>query len=250
MLYADSAGSGPTVVLVHGFTQTRACWGPLPADLATDHTTVVVDAPGHGRSGAIDADLEQGADMLVEAGGPATYLGYSMGGRLCLHAALRRPDEVRGLVLVGATAGIEDPAARAERGAADRRLAGRIEQIGVESFVDEWLSQRLFAGIPADATCRAERLENTAEGLAASLRATGTGSQEPLWDQVATLEMPVLAMAGADDRRFAAEAERIAALTGPNAECALVPRAGHAAHLERPDAFLRLTRTWLERHGL
>ena len=250
MLHADRTGSGPTLVLVHGFTQTRACWGSPVDDLATDHSLVLVDAPDHGRSVGIDADLDRGADLVVEAGGPATYLGYSMGGRLCLHAAIRRPDAVRGLVLLGATAGIDDDEARRERRAADDGLADRIEEIGTERFVDEWLGQPLFADLPDDAACRAERLENSAEGLARSLRATGTGTQVPLWDRLTELTMPVLAMAGERDQKFRAEAARIVAATGTNAETVVVPDAGHAAHLERPEAFVALLRGWLARHGL
>lgn len=241
----DGPAGAPRIVLVHGFTQTRAAWGPIADDLAGDHEVVRVDAPGHGRSGEDGADLWQGAEMIAEVGGPAIYVGYSMGGRLCLHLALRRPALCRGLVLVGATPGIADAAERAARAAADDVLAGRLEEEGVESFVEGWLRGPLFAGLsPAMRFARA-RLESRAEGLAASLRAAGVGRQAPLWGRLHELEMPVLAVAGEDDAKFAAIARAMVAAIGEGATLALVPGAGHAAHLEAPAAFVGRLRGWL-----
>ena len=109
-LHAERSGAGaPRLVLVHGFTQTGRSWSTIAADLARDHEVVLVDAPGHGGSGAVDADLPAGAALLGQAGGRGVYVGYSMGGRLALHLALAEPALVDGLVLLGATAGIDDP---------------------------------------------------------------------------------------------------------------------------------------------
>ena len=114
-LHAERRGTGPTLVLVHGFTQTGRCWGPEVDALAADHEVVLVDAPGHGRSAEIMAGLRTGGRLIADQGGEATYLGYSMGARFCLHVALTNPELVRGLVLLGATAGIEDPDEREQR---------------------------------------------------------------------------------------------------------------------------------------
>lgn len=243
------AGAGPRLVLVHGFTQTSACWGPVAADLATDHQVVAVDLPGHGQAADVVADLWSTAGLLGAAGGRATYLGYSLGARTALHLAVARPDLVARLVLVGGTAGIDDPAERAERRAADERLARHVEAAGVAAFIDEWLAGPLFAGLDPEAACRAERLTNTAAGLASSLRRAGTGSQEPLWDRLGHLEAPVLVVAGQADHRFRALGDRLAATIGPAAEVAWVPGAGHSAHLEQPTAFLATLRAWLARTG-
>jgi len=232
-------------VAVHGFTQTSACWFPIDAALAPDHALVLVDAPGHGASARIELDLGDGADALVDAGGPGTYIGYSMGGRLCLHAALAHPSTVRRLVLISTTGGIEEAAERAERRAADDALASHLEAVGVEAFVDEWLAQPLFAGLSEEAAHRRARLANTVEGLASSLRLAGTGTQEPLWSRLGTLSMPVLVVAGARDTKFAALAQRLEAAIGSNADLAVVPDAGHTVHLEQPDAFLAVLRPWL-----
>lgn len=233
---------------MHGFTQTRGCWGRVATELAADHEVVRVDAPGHGRSAAVAADLWHGADLLADAGGPAVYVGYSMGGRLCLHTALARPELVRGLVLIGATAGIDDPGARAGRAAEDEERAQHLERDGVEAFLRAWMAQPLFAGLAEEARCLDARRENTAAGLASSLRLAGTGRQEPVWDRLTALTMPVLVVAGEHDRRFTDLGRRLVSSIGAHAELALIADAGHAAHLERPDAFLAVLRPWLARH--
>jgi 2-succinyl-6-hydroxy-2,4-cyclohexadiene-1-carboxylate synthase len=247
MLHADIDGSGRRLVLVHGFTQTRRSWGPLVERLITRHELVLVDAPGHGRSGHVRADLWEGARLMGDVGGRADYLGYSMGGRYLLHLALARPDLVERLVLVGATAGIEDAAARLERQQGDAQWAQLVVDEGVERFLDRWLAGPLFRGLSPAAAGREARLENTATGLASSLRLAGTGRQAPLWDRLHELAMPVLLVVGSEDGKFRAVAERMQAAIGDNASVAVVERAGHAAHLERPDAFAELLLSFLHR---
>lgn len=250
MLGADRRGRGPRLVLVHGFTQTRQCWGPLADDLAGDHEVALVDAPGHGTSAAVAAGLWEGAELLAEEGGAGTYVGYSMGGRLALHVALAHPEAVHGMVLLSTTAGIDDSVARAERAADDEVRARMLEQHGVVAFLQRWLAQPLFAGVPEEHRCLDARRTNTAAGLASSLRLAGTGVQEPLWDRLHGLAMPVLVVAGADDTSFVAHARRLAASIGTNATLAIVAEAGHAVHLQVPEACTAVVRRWLAEHGL
>lgn len=246
-LTADRQGDGPRVVLVHGFTQTRRSWEPIAGRLAAHHEVVSVDAPGHGRSAAVEADLWQGAELLGEVGGAASYVGYSMGGRLCLHLALARPRLVHTLVLIGATGGIDDPAERQARRETDELLARRLEADGLEPFLARWFAQPLFADLPPEAAGLEARRENTVPGLASSLRLAGTGSQDPLWDRLSELTMPVLVIAGERDDKFRLLGQRLVATIGPNASIAVVPSAGHAAHLAAPDAFLDLVEPFLAR---
>src|SRR5262245_23075705 len=210
-------GAGERVVLVHGFTQTLAAMEPLASSLRRGHAVVRVDLPGHGGSAAWRVGFPEAAALLGEAGGPAAYLGYSLGGRLCLRLALDRPDLVRALVLIGASPGLADPVERAARRASDDALAAELERVGLERFLDRWLAQPLFATLPPERAGRAERLANTAQGLAASLRLHGTGAQEPLWDRLATLVPPALLVAGAADAKFTAIAQRMAAAIGSSA---------------------------------
>ena len=245
MLHTVTEGSGSRVALVHGFTQTLASWGPLAGRLRPRWQVVRVDLPGHGGSDAVRADLPGAARLLGEAAGPAAYLGYSLGGRVCLRLALDRPDLVGAMILVGASPGIAAAEERAERRAADEALARDLERDGVAAFLDRWLAGPLFATLPAGRAGRAERLGNSTAGLAAALRLLGVGAQQPLWARLPELAAPVLLVAGELDGKFAALAERMDAAIGPRARVALVPDAGHAAHLEQPEQFGDLVERFL-----
>lgn len=240
----------PPVVLLHGFGQNRRCWGPLEAALEARRDVVAVDLPGHGAAGAVEADLWTTADLIgatIDPEVPAAVVGYSMGGRIGLHTALATPERVERLVLISATAGIDDDNERDTRRRSDEALAAHIEEVGVEQFVDEWLALPLFATLPSSSRYVDERRANSAHGLAMSLRRCGTGSQESLWSRLGELSMPVLVVAGALDHKFSALAERMVAGIGPNATLAIVGSAGHTVHLEQPAATADLITAFLDR---
>lgn len=247
MLAIERSGEGPRLVLAHGFTQTARSWGPFAELLQPGRELVRVDLPGHGRSSTVRADLAQSGALLAEAAGAGAVdlLGYSLGARVALHAALARPGAVRRLVLIGGTAGLEAPAARAARRAHDERLAEEAER-DVEAFLARWVAAPMFAGL-RDAGL-AERRRNSGGGLASSLRLAGLGTQSPLWARLGELTCPLLAIAGADDVRFALAAHRMARLA-PRAVTSLVPGAGHAAHLAQPRLAALVVRRFLEVPG-
>ena len=231
--------------LVHGFTQTGASWEPVATRLrAAGHDVVTPDAPGHGRRAATAAGLWDGARLLADEVGPAVWVGYSMGGRLALHVALARPSVVTRLVVVSATAGIRDVRDRAARRAADDALAAEIERDGVEAFVDAWLRAPMWATLPPARSGREHRLANTAAGLASSLRLAGTGTQDPLWDRLGAIAVPVLVVTGELDRAYADVGRSLAAAL-PDATLVEVAGAGHAVPWERPDAFVDAVDAWL-----
>lgn len=238
-LYSETIGSGPRVVLVHGFTQNGRCWNPIADWLADDHEVVLIDAPGHGFSSHDDASLAEAGELLLEAGGTGTYVGYSMGARMLLHAALGDaasdgPAQIERLVVIGATGGLDTAAERAERIAADEVLAASLESDGLRPFLDRWLAMPLFAALSEEAAGKEFRLGNRSAGLAASLRACGTGTQEPLWEQLSAITIPVSVVVGSDDTKFEPLAERLAESIGDNAVIDEVD-GGHAVHLESPD---------------
>jgi 2-succinyl-6-hydroxy-2,4-cyclohexadiene-1-carboxylate synthase len=251
-LHVELRGSGPPVVLLHGFTQTGRLWGRFGQRLADSFTLVALDLPGHGGSDAVRADLPATARLVAEVArdavgdAPCIFLGYSQGARVALHVLTRvdLPVRVSGAVLIGASGGIEDPAARAERRRADEARADELEASGdLTRFLDSWLRGPLFERLGAEAE-RDERLRNSPSGLASSLRLCGTGTQEPLWDAVRGLPCPVLALAGTDDTRFAAHALRLARLA-PLGVASLIPAGGHAVHLSQPDHAGRIVDHWL-----
>lgn len=231
-------------ILLHGFTQTLHAWGPFADDLAehraehraTRRGVLGVDLPGHGDSTEVEVDLSGTAELLAALIPPGIVVGYSMGGRVALHLALRHPGAVGGLVLISTTAGIDDADERAARRVDDGRLADRIETIGVDEFLTEWLAQPLFAGLGADRAGLDARRANTASGLASSLRLCGTGTQAPLWDELPRISCPTLVVVGARDDKFRSLGERLCHSIGAQADLVVIADAGHNAPLERPTA--------------
>ena len=236
-LHAELGGvlGAPRLVFVHGFTQTGRSWRHVAGGFAHRFEIVLVDAPGHGGSTHVNVDLDEGARLLAETCGRATYVGYSMGGRLVLHLAVARPDLLDRVVLVSATAGIDDEHERAARRASDEALAADIERDGLEVFLDRWLALPLFAGLPQEAADADDRRRNTVDGLAGSLRLAGTGTQTPLWDRLDAITAPTLVITGGRDARFTELGRRITTTIGAKASHVIVPDAGHSVHLERPD---------------
>ena len=239
----DTTGTGMPVTFVHGFTQTRGSWTPAVSRLSAAECTVV-DAPGHGESTDGARSLWQCADDIASTMPSGVLVGYSMGARMALHTALAHPHRVTGLVLVSGTPGIEDDTERAARRASDNSLADHIESVGVATFIDEWLSNPMFAGLTEQTSMRQERLANSARGLADSLRHAGTGTQENLWPRLSELTMPVLIVAGVGDTKFTDIARRMHAGV-PHSELRIVPSAGHTVHLEATEAFTELLGAWL-----
>ena len=233
-------GVPETVVLLHGFAGTGRMWDPVVARLDPErYRPLAPDLRGHGAASArrpiTFADCT--ADVLGLVPHELTLGGYSMGGRIALHVALAAPQRIARLVLVSATAGLQDANERALRRAADEALAQRTEQEPIETFAASWMAQPLFAGTPPKAAgaWRADILDNHPAALAASLRGVGTGAMEPLWDRLGELEMPATILAGERDAKFRALGERLAAAL-PRGELIVVAGAGHGIPREDPGA--------------
>ena len=251
----DGGSGDRRLVLLHGFTQGPRSWDALVAALDPAPPIVRVTLPGHGpatgRSAHARLSFEAAADAIADAVAaaagpePATWFGYSLGGRLALRIALDRPELVDSLALLGATAGLEDEADRRARIEIDERLAAGLERQGVERFVDGWLNQALFSRLSRAAAGVEERRSGTVEGLASALRLLGTGAQEPVWDRLGELTMPVLLLAGEHDSKFSALAFRLTAGIGSGAGVSFVPGAGHSAHLERPESVAAILQRFL-----
>ncbi len=231
MLTHHTSGSGERLVFIHGFTQTRHTWQDVAKNLSSQFEVVLVDAPNHGDSSDISLNLETGANAIVEVGQSATYVGYSMGARLCLTAALAHPQQVKRLVLISGTAGIEDKDERLARMVSDEELAMRIEQNGVTNFIDSWLALPIFSGLTTLNNQREIRLCNTATALASSLRLCGAGKQQPTWSRLKELTMPVLIVAGENDKKFVELAQRLTTAIGDNAKLQIIKKSGHTPHL-------------------
>lgn len=236
--------------MLHGFTQNGRCLGPMAEEIARERRVVLPDLPGHGEASSSSGfSVAESADDLLDrcvapAGRPHVF-GYSMGGRVALRLALDHPRAVRSLVVLGATAGIRDAADRRDRARLDEERARRVESLGVAEFCREWLDAPMFSGLPDWARFTEERASNTVEGLAGSLRNAGTGSMEPVWDRLGSIEVEVLLLAGADDTGFVELAHEMAGAIGSNARVRTIAGAGHAAHLEQPHRTARVLAEFL-----
>ena len=240
---ASGPDSGRSVTFLHGFTQTSDSWLPVLGCLPGVRATLI-DAPGHGANGDAAANLWDTAAAVADAMPPGVLVGYSMGARTALHVALAHPAQVRSLVLVSGTPGIEDPAERASRRGSDNTLADHIEEVGTRAFVDEWLANPMFAGLDDVGARRDDRYTNPARGLADSLRLAGTGTQDDLWPRLGGLRCPVLIVTGSLDAKFTDIGARMARLI-TDAEHAVVAGAGHTVHLEATEQFCAVLTEWL-----
>lgn len=250
--YAFSqVGAGEPLVLLHGFTGSKDAWWLVRDQLAAHAQVTSFDLLGHGESSApsdashyaFETVLDSVAEAAVRIGiSRATWLGYSLGGRLALGLALRHPALVSALVLESASPGLAEARARNERVRVDDALAQRIERDGVAKFVTEWESLPLWqsqSSLPLNVRERQRsiRLQNRAMGLANALRGMGQGAQPSHWTRLIELQVPVLLLSGELDVKYAEIAQSMATKL-PDARVEIVPGVGHAVHLEAPDDFV------------
>ena len=255
--HTETFGEGPPIILLHGFTGDTTTMRGLSDSLDGCGRRILVDLIGHGKSDAphrhsypMDEAVQQVRSLAETLDEPPVLIGYSLGGRVAISAAVNGMS-LRGLVTIGGRAGIADPEERTLRRFADDALADDIEEKGIAWFVDHWANRPFYAsqktlGSSHLAESRTQRLGNSCHALAASLRGMGVAVQEPLGELLPRIDTPTLVMVGELDVRFRECADQL--LCGiPNAELAVVPIAGHAAHLEAPSETARAIRGFLTR---
>jgi 2-succinyl-6-hydroxy-2,4-cyclohexadiene-1-carboxylate synthase len=241
------------VLFIPGFMQRGDAWRPVAELLPERYPSELLDHAEHSFEGRMREILAEAAKPPPPGSatdapvGRRVLVGYSLGGRLALRAALKEPQSFAAVVTVGATAGIEEGPMRAQRVEADEKLASWMEAMPIEDIVALWERQPLFAD-QSDSLVEAQRpgrLSHDPRDLALILRTAGQGALDPVWHELRTLGLPLLAIAGARDEGYSAAAKRLAA-AAPNASAAIVEDAGHAAHLQRPEAVARLIADFLD----
>jgi 2-succinyl-6-hydroxy-2,4-cyclohexadiene-1-carboxylate synthase len=233
-----------TVTLLHGFTLTGESWQELVRMMPAGWRWVTPDVRGHGGAKTAPCTMDDCVADLValwdNLGVDRSHVvGYSMGGRLALHVAVRLPERTRSLLTIGAHAGL-DPEAGEARRRADEALAQRIERDGIGPFAQYWESLPMFEGIARRgpefaAWLHSLRVSNRPAGLAASLRGMGAGAMEPLWGELGVIHVPTTFVAGDRDGAFIAAALRMAEHVRES-RLRTVPDSGHAVHFEQPEA--------------
>jgi 2-succinyl-6-hydroxy-2,4-cyclohexadiene-1-carboxylate synthase len=231
----------PHVVLVPGFTQTATSWDGVRPVVDETNDVTAVEVPVR----ETFAHTAQAIGVRAKRG---VYVGYSMGGRLCLRLALDRPDLVRGLVLVSASPGIIDPVERAARVAADEVLAKTVERKGTDAFLDEWLAQPMFATVPADAPGLQERHALAPGYVAHCLRVLGAGTMPSMWNELRDLAMPVALVTGHLDVKYERIAEQMLERI-PGDVVRVSFECGHAVPLEQPAVLGGFITAFAAQHG-
>ncbi len=221
------------MLFIPGFMQRGDAWRPVAELLPERYPSVMLEHEQNSLEGRLREIAAAGAGRLL--------VGYSLGGRLALRAALRDPEPYLGVVTIGATAGIDEPSLRSVRAEADERLAAWMEAAPIEDIVGVWERQPLFADQSEELVeeQRPGRLAQDPAALAMILRTAGQGVLEPVWHELLLLDLPLLAIAGARDEGYVRAAKRIADMA-PRGRAEIVEDAGHAVQLQRPEAVAEL----------
>ncbi len=247
------------VVLLHGFTGSANTWTETIQQLSKDYYVIAIELIGHGRTASPEGTdrykmEEQTADLhnllrKLQVTQPV-LLGYSMGGRVAAGYANAYPEEIAGLILESSSPGLRTEEERAARRESDAKLANRIENEGIEKFVEFWEAIPLFdsqkkLSEERRLAVRNERLNQKSIGLANSLRGIGTGSQPSYWEELKNFSFPVLLLTGSEDMKFQNIAREMTCLL-PNVLHETIKDAGHAIHVEKPRQFATMIRSFLK----
>jgi len=257
-LHVEVDGTGPTVVLAHGFAGSARNLGPQARALRDRYRVVRYDARGHARSEAPDDPAAYTLEALVDDLGAvldrvgaadAIVGGVSMGAMTALAFALDHPERVRGLVAAALPAAPDGGTGLARVALA---FADALERDGLEAA-----GARYVWGAASGLDARGARLvrqgflEHSPRALAHCLR--GVVARWPAleaWrDRLERVAVPVLIVAGGDDAGALASSPALAAMLS-QPEVVVVPDAGHLVNLEQPARFNTALLAWLEANGL
>lgn len=251
-------GEGIPLVLLHGFTGTKETWQHFILMTRGKYRILTIDLPGHGSTVAKKkVSMDQIVHDLYHLTRYVQFdqfhlLGYSLGGRTALSYALQYPETIQSLILESASPGLKTEAEREERIAWDKQLAEMIIDKGLKQFVAYWENIPLFASQKAldeavKTEVRNERLSQSAIGLAQSLLGMGTGKQTPLWNNLASIQFPLLLIVGAIDKKFIDINEAIAKEV-KTSTLHVVEGAGHAVHVEQKEIFAKIVMNYIDKN--
>ncbi len=237
---------------LHGAVGLAADWRNLAKQLATAGIgSQAVDLwrfleccplplPEFGK--ALNAD----AGGQVFCGSGRGLLGYSMGGRMALHALLENEHPWQVAVLVSCHPGLEDDTERAARRMADVEWASQALAGNWQEFLAAWNAQPLLGTALAREPHFASALMQRRREVARSFVDWSLGAQDALWQRLGEISIPVLWVAGENDSKFRALAER-ASSSMPHASLAIAPGAGHRVPWEAADWFAETVSKFLKR---
>ncbi len=236
---------------LHGAVGAAADFRPLSKNLAKSAIgTRAVDLWRFLEAAPLPIE-EFGTALNDDAGGEVfrgsgrSLLGYSMGGRLALHSLLEERHPWQAAVIVSAHPGLENDLERSARRASDSNWAAKAFAGDWRQFLEQWNGQPILGGGAIRDPEAAQRLISRRREIARSFVDWSLGNQEPLWDRLADISVPVLWIAGENDPKFRELAERAASLT-PKGFFAIAPAAGHRVPWEAEDWFAEVTSHFLK----
>ncbi len=165
-----------------------------------------------------------------------TLLGYSMGGRMALHALLENDHPWQAAIIVSTHPGLESEADRAPRRSSDAAWATRALSGNWQQFLHAWNGQSVLGPTPMRDPQASSSLVMRRREIARSFVDWSLGAQDPLWHRLAEISIPVLWIAGKNDAKFLALAQRAVSLM-PAAQLVIAPTCGHRVPWEAPDWF-------------
>jgi 3-oxoadipate enol-lactonase len=246
--YRDT-GSGPAVVLVHGWTLDLEMWNPQVERLCDQFRLVRLDRRGHGRSSGSPGLAADVADLAALCRSleldSIALVGMSQGTRSALAFAGSAPATVRALVLDG-TPDLQPGAARGDIPLAHFQRLLRTQ--GIAAFRREWQAQeamQLHTGDQAMRQLLGAMLERYDGRDLLDAGAVQTGLMAPL--RLAGITAPVLILNGEFDLDTRSTAADYLCGQLPQAERLLITRAGHLPNLDNPDDYAKRCRTFLLR---
>lgn len=204
------------ITFLHGFLGMAEDWNEIQKHIAVPSRTLTL--PGHkGRT----LDL---ASFEEEIGSGVTLVGYSMGGRLAMHYALKNPERVQKLILLSTNPGEGGE----ERIAKDEQWAQCLEKEGMDPFLDKWYAQEMFK----DLKINKERRRHDPQMLAQMLRKFSPARLPNLWPKLQEFSCPVVFLFGRNDIKYRLIGKKL----NKQFPVAWIERSGHAIHLENPKA--------------
>ncbi len=246
------------ILFLHGFTGSCEDWSFLFSSINSKYFPIAIDLPGHGKtivpnnpenysaqaySDIIKAVLDYFKITKV------ILVGYSMGGRVALTFTTKYKNRVLGLVLESSTAGIADKSEREIRIETDSRLADKLRNEGIDSFINYWLDLPFFKSLKSldknkYSKVVVEKKLNSAQGLANSLLSFSTGIMPSLWNYLNSLNIPTLLIAGSLDKKYVRINKEMMQLI-PNSQLQIINNCGHNTHLEKREEFIILVNKFL-----
>ena len=241
-LHVEVAGSGPPLVLLHGWAMHGGVFAPLRERLAASRTLYLVDLPGHGhsRDSRVPLALAPVVEVLADTLPRAPWLGWSLGGLFALHAAVHRPDAVDALVMLCASPRfVKGPDWNFGMSPEIFRDFATGLRSDYRGTLDRFIALEAFGSDDARGELRTLRHDVFARGEpAAHVLADGLGLLETsdLRASLPALRVPSLWLSGRRDRLVDPRAMRAAAALAPQATAVTIEHAGHAPFLTHADA--------------